>query len=502
MSQFFIFRISGSTVPWTCLNTCNSLDVELSITDIGSIVISKGDQILGFQVSTGTINYLFTVKDVVYSLTGDSVTLTLEEQFLQANGVPFNITKLNGTTNGEICEIDNQTFDEIVSLFGAQGLISSCTQQAKATFQRIYLGAPGTGKSTEAERFATDSINGIGAIPTDIIRTTFHPATDYASFVGCYKPESYDDPSCPGKSLIKYEYCPQPFIQAYTRAWDYKENTKTNAPVVLLIEEINRANCAQAFGDVFQMLDRTIASAITPEKSLEDYLKKYYPFSIKNGKMCLPDNLSILATMNTSDQSLFPIDSAFLRRWERIYIRINYSGVTENGTPTLDPANLKSSANLILTFGDKSYKWIDFLSKINKKISDVQQDEKKLGNYAIKENISTEKFIGGILSYLWDSVCKDLDIEDDTYFLRNGNDNNKTFKFWDIVDLEKDSDRDGLMQGFMKYLDVKEIPYSVLAAIPSLAHLVPPAPQPSPAPAATGAASPASSTPNSSSTSV
>lgn len=370
--------------------------------------------------------------------------------------------------NGDITIRIDTGFDDLTD---ADLTAAPPVDPPREVFQRIYMGAPGTGKTTEAKAFVKNKIK---ASPEDTFRTTFHPATDYASFVGCYKPESYDDPSTKGKSLIKYEYCPQPFIQAYTRAWSYKYIGKST-PVVLVIEEINRANCAQAFGDVFQMLDRTEASAITPEKSLKDYLDIHHPYALdRDGKMNLPDNLSILATMNTSDQSLFPIDSAFLRRWERIYVSINYAGATAKGkTPAIDPADLGNSANLVMTFGGKSYKWIDFLSKVNEKISAVQQDEKKMGNYVIKENISSERFIGSILSYLWDAVCKDLDTEDDRYFLRDGDDNDAVFKFWDVVDA---TNKDALLQGFMVHLDVPEIPTPVLAGIPALSHLVPSAP--------------------------
>ena len=456
MAKYYIYRISGSTVPWTCVDIENSIKADLTIDDFGDIIFSVDDIILGYQATMGTINYVFVITNVSYSSTADSVTLTLRETFLQSDGVTFDISTLSSIGTSDVCEIDVETYNEIVSQFGVAGVSVTATASPGSWYQRIYMGAPGTGKTTEANEFA---LNKIKASSTDIIRTTFHPATDYASFVGCYKPESYLDPadSTGSSYLIKYEYCAQPFIQAYCKAWNYK-NSGQNLPVVLIIEEINRANCAQAFGDIFQLLDRAPGSAITPEKSLFDFLNRECKCSLDaKGKMNLPDNLSILATMNTSDQSLFPIDSAFLRRWERIYVRIDYTGVTpEKHTPTIDATAPNKSANLIMTFGKKSYKWIDFLHRVNEKIGKVQMDEKKMGNYAVKRNIDTRQFIGSVLSYLWDSVCKDLDVEDDSYFMRLGETDTPSFSFWDVI--ESDEPRqESLLQGFMDYLAVQEI---------------------------------------------
>ncbi len=473
MAKFYIYRISGSSVPWTCVDTQNTLHIELTIDDYEDLIFNVDDFILGYQVVTGTVNYVFIVTDVQYSGTGDSVTLTCQERFLQVDGIPYDISALPGLGAGDVCEIDETTYNSIVSKFGVRSSTVSDVVPSGRWYQRIYMGAPGTTKTTKAEAFAR-------TFSADIIRTTFHPATDYASFVGCYKPESYPDPADPAKYLIKYDYCEQPFIQAYCRAWKYKASGQ-NIPVVLIIEEINRANCAQAFGDIFQLLDRSSASAITPEKSLKDHLNRLCPESLDpDGKMNLPDNLSILATMNTSDQSLFPIDSAFLRRWERVYIRIDYTGVTPNaGVPSIDCANLRTSANLIMTFGGTSYKWIDFLSRVNGKIGGVLMDEKKLGNYAIKENISSTQFIGGVLSYLWDGVCKDLDKEDDSYFMRRGDAATTPFSFWDVVDSDE-TEQEAILQDFMKYLGVPEIPTAILSTIPGFTS-APASPTTSPA---------------------
>ena len=186
--------------------------------------------------------------------------------------------------------------------------------------QQIFFGAPGTSKSTRIKSLIGNK---------EQHRVTFHPDTDYASFVGCYKPSKDDN-----ENVITYKFVAQPFINAYVSAWKklYDDN-EVHKEVFLVIEEINRGNCAQIFGDLFQLLDRNSEGysdySIEPDSDLCRFLKTEFADSgiqiqgIKEGRiMKLPPNLFIWATMNTSDQSLFPIDSAFKRRWDWKYTPI------------------------------------------------------------------------------------------------------------------------------------------------------------------------------------
>lgn len=293
--------------------------------------------------------------------------------------------------------------------------------------QQIFYGAPGTGKSHRIKEIIKE--NGIDE-KEQVIRTTFHPDSDYSTFVGCYKPimkkvpQTYvvegnekpvmaDKDNQATKDEIVYDYTPQAFVQAYTKAW-----TNPDKPIILVIEEINRGNCAQIFGDIFQLLDRGDDGVsdyeIKPDKALEDYLKGYcagkndVPEDIRNGEiMKLPANLYIWATMNTSDQSLFPIDSAFKRRWEWKYIPIDTR--KENWTIKVDGAD---------------YDWSDFLEKINKKIdSTTHSEDKMLGFYFCKaENntINAERFVNKVAFYLWNDVFKDYGFDDAIFNDENG----------------------------------------------------------------------------------
>ena len=265
---------------------------------------------------------------------------------------------------------------------------TSAPATSSPSLQKIYFGNPGSGKSYKVE---TDTRG------KKVFRTTFHPDSDYSTFVGTYKPLS-------DGTSIRYTFVPQTFTNAYIEA--YKD---IDTPVYLIIEEINRGNCAQIFGDLFQLLDRRNDGyseyPINADKDLRDYIRtelaRYKgidpdiePEGIEDGKLRLPPNLHILATMNTSDQSLFPMDSAFKRRWDWEYVPIQYEGAT--------------SDNFTIKLSGKQFRWIDFLKAVNDRIRRVTESEdKQLGNYFIKSNIDENEFKSKVMFYLWSEVCKD-----------------------------------------------------------------------------------------------
>lgn len=284
--------------------------------------------------------------------------------------------------------------------------------------QQIFYGAPGTGKSFRIKR---DTAN------QSKIRTTFHPDSDYSTFVGCYKPtmsnegDRADQEKGGGTKQIEYAFVAQAFLKAYVKAWkSYCSKESENAkPQYLIIEEINRGNCAQIFGDLFQLLDRNedgySTYPIVADTDIQKYLSKEFeeldvPDSlnmiyddydgnvaedIKNGTvLALPNNFYIWATMNTSDQSLFPIDSAFKRRWDWKYMPIDTK--KENWNIEVD--------------GNK-YSWTVFLEKVNEQIFEVTKSEdKKLGFYFCRANnnvVGAEKFVSKVIFYLYNDVFKD-----------------------------------------------------------------------------------------------
>lgn len=331
-------------------------------------------------------------------------------------------------------------------------------------FQQIFYGAPGTGKSHKVKEFLE-----LNKVPKEnIFRTTFHPDSDYSTFVGTYKPimerisehlfnknelicklnemkkqgitysphkfgakywyslkqlsnvdikdilsacelsDNYTVEIVKGiaigedllkkskESKIVYGFIPQVFLNAYMQAY-----RKPDEEIYLIIEEINRGNCAQIFGDLFQLLDRdedgyseyTIKADADLRAFLEENLGADNP-GIKDGELCLPSNFYIYATMNTSDQSLFPIDSAFKRRWDWDYEPIKYK-----------------NTDWVIDIHGVKYSWSSFQKEVNKRIFDATNSEDKmLGDYFVNPHnkIITEKmFLNKVLFYLWNDVCKD-----------------------------------------------------------------------------------------------
>lgn len=349
--------------------------------------------------------------------------------------------------------------------------------------QQIFYGAPGTGKS--------HAINELTA-GKDVIRTTFHPDTDYSTFVGAYKPTTKPVPvitvigteAVPvrdknGKEMMEdkivYEYVSQAFLQAYVAAWrKYCDVQEGEEPMdeFLVIEEINRGNCAQIFGDLFQLLDRGDEGfseyPIKADSDMKKLLEKEFKgLEIKNkeginalfkgGKdivaevltgdiLLLPNNLYIWATMNTSDQSLFPIDSAFKRRWDWHYVPISDAG-----------------KKWMIEVNGAQYDWWKFLEAINDKVYHATYSEdKKMGYFFCKANdgvISADKFVSKVIFYLWNDVFKDSEFEGDTFKDEDGEklsfdkfysvENNqvkvnekKIVKFLSNLNLEPDSEVD------------------------------------------------------------
>ncbi len=310
--------------------------------------------------------------------------------------------------------------------------------------QQIFYGAPGTGKSHEI-KYQTQG--------EEVIRTTFHPDSDYSTFVGAYKPtmkafpirnvagdikQNGTEPEM--EERITYEFVSQAFLRAYVNAWKYYvgisklEDAKKQ---YLIIEEINRGNCAQIFGDLFQLLDRNdfgfsdyyihadqdmkmhlaqafdgcsidlgLCKMINRYFNDEDVVKRV----LKGEILLLPNNLYIWATMNTSDQSLFPIDSAFKRRWDWKYMPI---------AKGMDNAEV---LNWVINIDDTKYDWWTFISTINKHILETTNSEdKQLGFFFCKAKgnvINAETFVGKVIFYLWNDVFKDFGF-DDPIFIDN-----------------------------------------------------------------------------------
>lgn len=306
----------------------------------------------------------------------------------------------------------------------------------------IYFGAPGTGKSFKLKVAVEGEKNDVGSISQDektglfvdvkdgkVIqrryeRVTFYPTYSYAQFVGCYKPVMHGNE-------IAYEFVPGPFLRVLVNALNEKtdkDGKKKNW--CLVIEEINRANAAAVFGDVFQLLDRKDNGEseydIAASEDIRRYLTKEVGNNLKteaareflkvekddDGKICLdkngiwkscslriPSNMYIWATMNSADQGVFPLDTAFKRRWEFEYIDIN-NGEDKSGDGKPKPEEW--------TIEGKEYKWNMVRKFINGLLSLHGVNEDKLMGArfvtASGKIVATKSFESKVLMYLWEDA--------------------------------------------------------------------------------------------------
>lgn len=374
--------------------------------------LRENDQIFFLKDSTSFNYYVFASKEKIFS----------EESIVVTNPSSANIDK----TQFEISD-----------------LITKGKQEAFEHKNIIYYGAPGTGKSYKVDKIIEELDSKYYE------RITFHPEFDNASFIGGYKPISekvrYEDENGEYfENEVQYKFVPQAFTNIYERAWQDLENQ-----YYFVIEEINRGNCAEIFGEIFQLLDRTSKYTVSPSKELKDYLendafKDKNHLGVVNG-LKLPPNLSILATMNTSDQSLFPMDSAFKRRWDWEYIPICYN-------PKDDFGKDNDSFDFEIDIEDgKQYSWIKFIEKVN--LNHIKNNpslgmDKCIGNYFIKPDkdkiITLKPFINKVIFYLWNDVFKDEDnkvFEENTsyedFFPMNINGKKKIKELFERIELKQ-----------------------------------------------------------------
>ena len=433
----------------------------MTVLQYASSVFKNRSGTLSFVIPTSTdditfINNVISYDKVWYPSNIEDFNLSNKEyiSYMNTANTPYYVIELNKPH-----KLNNKKVDE--------------------SLQQIYYGAPGTGKSHTVKRHTEGE---------SVVRTTFHPDSDYSTFVGCYKPttKEIEMRDVTGKVIIEhgqpvtenriiYQFVDQAFLQAYIKAWKFYAEAEDGVDPkkqFLIIEEINRGNCAQIFGDLFQLLDRNdsgfseyfIHADKDMQKHLSNAFKDYlikdshkdainslYPkeddvvSKVLSGEILLfPNNLYIWATMNTSDQSLFPIDSAFKRRWDWEYEPIKYKNI-----------------NWVIDIEGSKYLWTSFQREINKRIFDATNSEDKmLGDYFVNptDGVITEKILlNKILFYLWNDVCKDG--EGDIF--KTADNEEVTFS-----DLHSDGGKDMLI-AMMKYLKVQEIVEDTDAKEPS-----------------------------------
>lgn len=379
------FNISLVELLQTLKDIQNNLDRYLN-----AVRYVEGDMrnLFSATLTAETVNALSTVQ-----------TLPL---FSLINKILYKTSQLNEDYNDKTLHLSADTIAQAITYVERQipdneeYLRSISTEQLIDTdvgkaVNKIYYGAPGTGKS--------HYINGITENNCRYV-TVFHPDTQYSDFVGALKPVMFIATN--GEKKISYEFRPGPFIRALIEAIN-----DTGKHVYLVIEELNRAPAAAVFGEIFQLLDRDMQGESQYKIEVSDpdmllYIKDNLKEPDKFNELYLPSNLSILATMNSSDQSVMPMDTAFKRRWLFEYLPIDF---TQAG-----------DGNFKLMFADGSMPevpWKVFAKVVNKTLSSLQVPEDRLLGHrfvsdeeltTIEEANNTLK--GKILVYLWDDVLR------------------------------------------------------------------------------------------------
>jgi hypothetical protein len=252
-------------------------------------------------------------------------------------------------------------------------------------YNLLVYGAPGTGKSRFAE-------NVLSSFPArgQLVRTVFHPDTSHADFFGGLKPVKTGIADAP----ITYDFIPGPFAKAYVAALKGPEKIH-----VLLIEELNRANAAGVFGEVFQLLDRDQTGRGEYEVEADSVSENFFKGQLGerfNGALRMPANLVVLATMNSSDQGVQLLDSAFKRRWQFQYMPVDFNACPYRDSPVIYLGHRLS--------------WGKFATTINKQLAEQVgcPEDRLIGPFFLSEYELTdrERIASKLLLYLWEDVLR------------------------------------------------------------------------------------------------
>ena len=280
----------------------------------------------------------------------------------------------------------------------------------------IFFGPPGTGKSTEVKKMT---------LGQTLFRTQFHPEYSHTDLLGGYRPvvgyelgETAKILGFDGAEIQRpvnyFDFVPGPLVNALECAFKSDDN------VFLIIEEINRGDCSAIFGEVFQLLDRNDEGLSEFGISLKPELLAFFNAkgvnydTVGDGLLRFPSNFSLLATMNTSDQSLFPMDSAFKRRWEWKACPIDFDQIIKFTSPVRP----------FLDDGVNKWDWVKLLEAINKNIVSDRMEDKQIGPWFIKPSkngsVLWSTFLNKGLFYLWYDVFRDEQRSDLSPFKSDG----------------------------------------------------------------------------------
>lgn len=350
------------------------------------------------------MNIGYNKKNKTYILAGEEYTKEQFIQFIEADMLESIITKEDSSFDVNISSDDIYNENNIEIKFNKE-------YNTEYSRNRIIFGAPGTGKSYKLNDEKEILLSNGG----EYERVTFHPDYSYANFVGTYKPVPVKDEK--GEDSISYRYVPGPFMRTYVKAIkNCMDDSEPPQPYLLLIEEINRANTAAVFGDIFQLLDRknNISEyAIQVSEDMKKYLSEETKLPVDSfNEMKIPNNMFIWATMNSADQGVFPMDTAFKRRWSFEYLEIN--------------ENENSINKFYVDINGREIRWNSLRKSINNYLSSKGVNEDKLlgpffinlasiketnsslpsGKLSLDKEKFSEVFKNKVLMYLFEDAAK------------------------------------------------------------------------------------------------
>jgi len=278
-------------------------------------------------------------------------------------------------------------------------------QLISPAINKIFFGAPGTGKSYSIQAFIRD--NGIPEFQEknghpNVFRTTMHPEFTYYDFVGQVMPKVKREQD---NSVIEYDFVPRVFTRALARAFEVEERE----PVFLILEEMSRANVAAVLGDLFQLLDRNVETGES-EYLIHNELIAQFVFEDETKPIYLPGNLFIVGTVNTNDQNVFVMDTAFKRRFEFHYVPSNTVVRNEDdGSPINNFEFELEEGGSQLRFN-----WSTLYRALNKFITNktdglALKEDKQLGQFFIKfreadHEYNVKQLTGKLLQYLYEDI--------------------------------------------------------------------------------------------------
>lgn len=366
----------------------------------------------GEPYSTNTINSYVSQMERGYTQFNkyadyDSIfEIQTSDELIEYKDYLFNaegFDEFNDRAGNKACSCGIIKYLEFISEFEQEDVDICFNTSLNISFprNRIIFGAPGTGKSHRVKGDCTELLKNYDL--TNYERVTFHPDYSYANFVGTYKPVPYIKED--GEKSVTYEYVPGPFMRTFVNALKsaMSDNPK---PYLLIVEEINRANVAAVFGDIFQLLDRgedeVSEYPIHASEDIKKYLSRELKCSLdKVEQIRIPDNMFIWATMNSADQGVFPMDTAFKRRWDFTYIGINNKMSEIEGYSFTLPNR-------------KRINWNKLRMAINNRLASLKVNEDKLmGPFFLSEKVLkagddafVTAFENKVLMYLFEDAGK------------------------------------------------------------------------------------------------